>query len=56
MQVYVGDIASLREAEPASVRPFFNHPLKRIREWARNEYSGMREAQLHREREDEMRV
>jgi len=54
-QMYVGDIASQREAEAASVRPFFNHPLKRIREWARREYdSGIQEAQIHREHEDEL--
>jgi hypothetical protein len=54
-QMYVGDIASQREAEAASSRPFFNHPLKRIREWARYEYeSGVREAQLHREHDDEL--
>jgi hypothetical protein len=54
-QTYVGDIASQREAEAASSRPFFNHRLKRIREWARYEYdSGVREAQLHRERDDEL--
>jgi hypothetical protein len=53
-QMYVGDIASQREAEAAAVRPFFNHPLKRIREWARYEYdSGIHEAKWHREREDE---
>jgi hypothetical protein len=53
-QMYVGDIASQREAESASSRPFFNHPLKRIREWARYEYdSGIREAQFHRELDDE---
>lgn len=54
LQLYMGDIASQREAEAASSRPFFNHPVKRIREWARYEYeSGIQEAKWHREREDE---
>jgi hypothetical protein len=54
LQMYVGDIASQREAEAKSVRPFFNNKIKRIREWARYEYdSGIREAGRHREREDE---
>jgi hypothetical protein len=54
MQMYVGDIARQRESEAASARAFFNHPLRRIREWARYEYdSGIHEAQLHREHEDE---
>jgi hypothetical protein len=55
LQMYVGDIASQREAEADAVRPFLNHPLKRIREWARyEEESGLRDAVRHREREDEM--
>jgi len=55
LQMYVGDIASQREAEADAVRPFLNHPLKRIREWARyEEESGLRDAIRHREREDEM--
>jgi hypothetical protein len=55
--MYVGDIASQREIEAASARAFFNHPLKRIREWARYEYdSGIRDAQVHREFEDELGV
>lgn len=54
-QVYRGDIASQREREAQSVRPFFNHRLKRIREWAHYEHdSGLEEAKYHREREDEM--
>jgi len=56
-QVYIGDIARQRENEANSVHPFFNHPLKRIREWARHEHeSGMKEAKFHREHEDEMNV
>lgn len=54
-QMYRGDIASQREQEAKSVRPFFNYPLKRIREWARYEYdSGINEAKHFREREDEI--
>lgn len=54
-QLYRGDIASQREQEAKSVRPFFSHPLKRIREWARYEYdSGINEAKHFREREDEI--
>jgi hypothetical protein len=54
LQMYVGDIAGKRESEAASARPFFNHRLKRIRDWARYEYdSGIHEAQWHREIEDE---
>jgi len=57
LQVYVGDIASQREAEAASARPFFNHPLRRVREWARYEYdSGISEAKWHRELEDEQGI
>jgi hypothetical protein len=56
-QMYVGDIASQRESEAAAVRPFFNHPLKRIQQWARQECdSGFREATWHRERDDEMGI
>jgi len=54
-QMYVGDMGQQRENEAAAARPFFNHPLKRIREWARHEYdSGVQDAKLEREREDEM--
>jgi hypothetical protein len=53
--MYVGGMAQQRESEAAAARPFFNHRLKRIREWARHEYdSGVRDAKLQREREDEM--
>jgi len=56
-QMYVGDIASQRESEAAAVRPFINHPLRRVREWARYENeSGFREAAWHRERDDEMGI
>jgi hypothetical protein len=54
LQMYVGDIARQRETEAVSSRPFFNHRLKRIRDWARYEYdSGIHDAQWHREIEDE---
>jgi len=54
-QMYVGDMGQQRENEAAAARPFFNHPLKRIREWARHEYdSGVQDAKREREREDEM--
>jgi hypothetical protein len=54
LQMYVGDIPKQRETEAASARPFFNHRLKRIRDWARYEYdSGIHDAQWHREIEDE---
>jgi hypothetical protein len=54
-QMYRGDFAAQREQEANSVRPFFNHRLRRIREWARYEYdSGMAQAKDDREREDEI--
>ncbi|MGD1212150.1 MAG: hypothetical protein ABR973_12425 [Candidatus Acidiferrales bacterium] len=54
-QIYMGDVAAQKEAEAASVRPFFNHRLRRIREWARYEYdSGVRQATWHRELNDEL--
>lgn len=54
-QLYSGDIAAQKEAEAASARPFFNHRLRRIREWARYEYdSGIQQAAFHRELDDEL--
>ena len=56
-QVYTGDIASQREAEASAARPFFNHSLSRIREWARYEFdSGKQDATTHREMDDEMGI
>jgi hypothetical protein len=54
LQMYTGDIASAREGEAERARAFFDHPLRRIREWAGIEYeSGMADAQRHREWGDE---
>jgi len=56
-QIYRGDIARQRENEADSVRPFLNHRLKRIREWAHYEQdSGIAEAKRHREHDDEMNI
>jgi hypothetical protein len=56
-QMYKGDFAAQREQEANRVRPFFNHPLKRIREWAQYEHdSGIAQAKYDREREDEMKA
>jgi len=53
-QTYVGDIASKREAEAKFAEAFFNHPLRRVREWARLEWqSGHSEAEYFRMEQDE---
>jgi hypothetical protein len=55
MQTYMGDIAGAHESEARDARKFFNHNLRRIREWARIEHEGALEnAQRMREWEDEM--
>jgi hypothetical protein len=52
---YMGDIAGQLEDEAKSVRPFLNHDLKPIREWARYQHdSGIEQAKSHREHADEM--
>jgi hypothetical protein len=54
-QVYVGDIAAQREAEANAARPFLQHPLRRIREWAEWEVrSGLAEAERERQEEEEL--
>ena len=54
-QMYMGNIAGTHEAEARDARKFFNHQLRRIREWAQIEYSSASQnAQRHREWEDEM--
>jgi hypothetical protein len=53
-QLYVGDLAASKEAEANIARRFSNHPLRRIREWAKiEEASAKRMAQWHREDMDE---
>ncbi|HET9285364.1 MAG TPA: hypothetical protein VFR24_25715 [Candidatus Angelobacter sp.] len=53
-QLYVGDLAAHREAEAKFAEAFFNHPLRRIREWAQREWQiGRAEAELHRMEQDE---
>jgi hypothetical protein len=53
-QLYMGDMASQKEAEAASAQLFFNHPIRRIREWAHYEHdSGLNMAKWNRELEDE---
>jgi len=55
LQTYMGDIAGAQEAEARDARKFFNHDLRRIREWARIEHAGsLQNAQRMREWEDEM--
>lgn len=54
-QLYWGDLAAQKEAEAAAVRPFLNHPLRRVREWARyEEQSTLRTAAWQRELDDEL--
>jgi hypothetical protein len=54
-QVYVGDIADAREREAKMAEKFVNHRLRRVREWAmRERESAIRDAQWHREHEDEI--
>lgn len=56
-QIYTGNIADTHESEAEIARKFFDHPLRRIREWARTEYqSALQNAQRHREWEDEMNL
>jgi hypothetical protein len=55
LQVYMGNIAETHELEAHDARKFFNHKLRRIREWARVEHEGgLQNAQRMREWEDEM--
>ncbi|MFZ0771579.1 MAG: hypothetical protein WCA49_14945 [Candidatus Sulfotelmatobacter sp.] len=54
-QVYMGDISGAHESEAQDARRFFNHDLRRIRQWARIEHaSALQNAQFHREWEDEI--
>jgi len=56
-QMYMGNIAGRHESEAHAARLFFNHNLRRIREWARLEHaSALEGAQVHREWEDEMNL
>jgi hypothetical protein len=55
LQVYVGDLATTREREAERARPFLNHNLRRVREWAHFEMqSAAKDAQWHREQMDEI--
>lgn len=55
LQTYMGDIAGAQEAEAKDARKFFNHDLRRIRQWARIEHDrSLENAQRMREWEDEM--
>jgi len=55
LQMYMGNIAGTHESEAHDARTFFNHKLRRIREWARIEHEGaLQNAQRMREWEDEM--
>jgi hypothetical protein len=44
---YRGDIAEEHEKEAERRRPFVNHPLRRIREWARNEVAMAKQSAKH---------
>jgi hypothetical protein len=53
-QIYAGDFGATRLQEGENARPFIDHPLRRIREWAQHEMTGARQdAQRHREWEKE---
>jgi len=53
-QIYTGDIAAQKLAEAKTAQAFFNHPLRRVREWARSEHdAGKAEARFWHERHEE---
>lgn len=56
LQLYAGSYASTRQKEADVAEKFFNHRLRRIREWARMEHdSALRDVQRDLEDEDEMK-
>jgi hypothetical protein len=52
-QMYHGDAALVHDAEAMAALKFYDHPIPRIREWARYEFqTAQRNAEFHREADD----
>ncbi len=57
LRFYSGDIASQHDAEANLAEKFLNHPLRRIREWARDERDGARQqAERWRQNDEEDKI
>jgi hypothetical protein len=56
-EVYIGDIASQKNQEAEIARSFLNHPLRRIREWARYEINScQRDAKYWQQIDEESKI